>query len=121
MHPFILTNPRTEENRPFAMMDADDTLVSVSREASHVQAQSLEMAIQSALRDAETEDEARHILHEANALLDQHVKSCILLDFAERNTTTDNPNTIAYPSATVDTAGMLRGIAELWIDGSGRN
>lgn len=121
MQPLILTRPRTQENIPYIVMDTDDTLVQVSRQASEIQAKGLEMSIASALSEAETEEEAQHILREADAMVTRHMQACIMLDFADRNVTTDNPNTIAYPTCDVNSAGMMQGIAELWLDGSGRN
>lgn len=121
MQPMILTHLRTQENVLYIVMDTDDTLVTVSRQASTIQANGLEMSIASALSEAETEEDAEHILREADAMLTRHVQACVMLDFADRNVTTNNPNTIAYPTCDVNSAGMMLGIADNWLNSNGRN
>lgn len=121
MQPVIFTNPRTQENVPYIIMETDDTLVETSRQASEIQAKSIEQSIASALEQVHTEEEAQRILVEADNIVTYHIQACVMIDFADRNTVTDNPNTAAYPRGQVNPAGLMREIAERWIDGNWRN
>ena len=121
MQPVIFTNPRTQENLPYIVMETDDTLVEVSRHAIEIQAKSIEMSLTSALEQVHTEEEAQRIFIEADVIVTHHVQTCVMIEFAERNTVTDNPNTFAYPHGQVNASGLMRDIAARWIDGTGRN